>query len=975
MVYFGYPVAHEDDAQRAVRAGLDIVGAVGDLSIRLQAEQDVVVAVRVGIQTGLVVAGEVGGADTRGDMAVVGETPNIAARIEGLAAPGTVVVGDRTRRLVGDVFDFEDLGSHDLRGLSVPMILYRAKAERAADSRFEAMHPAGLTPFVGRDEEIGLLLSRWGAAKSGEGQVVLLEGEPGIGKSRITGTFRELIAPDDHTRLQYQCSPFHTNSAFHPFVTQLERAARFADDDTSDGRLDKLEALIGADDPEALSLLAALLSLPIDRYPPLAMSPQKLKERTVEVLVEQIAKLALQTPILMIFEDAHWVDPTSLEVLDHVIAAIGAHPVLLVVTFRPEFEPHWGAHSHITLHSLNRLGIRQSGLLVERVTAGKPLPTELSNQIITKTDGVPLFIEELTKAVIESDIVSDEGDRYALSGAIDSLAIPDTLHDSLMARLDKLIPVKEVAQVGAAIGREFSYQLIAALSPLSEPDLDAALDKLIDSELVHSRGTPPNATYTFKHALVQDAAYDSMLKRDRQNLHQRIAEALIENLPAIAETEPELLAHHYTAANLADMAVPKWLSAGQLAVARFAHPEALGHLKSGLDLIDRLAESLDRDRTELAFHMAIASAYSATEGWASDNTKLAYDRAEPIIRRLGGDESVFDTMIGIYYYYNVSGQMDKGEPIIRDAVRYADKQGTAAQKLVAYQALGQNTWYRGAFAESVESLQTSMSFYDRTEHAVLANVWGVDFYASDHAWLGSTYWLIGKPEQASLAVDRARAHAQLMEQPHTVAWVEAITALARLVQGEHDLAVTTAISAREKSGAIEFKIMEAIAWWVAGAARISRGERDDGIAELERGLEMWADLGGRAYVPWVSTILAVGYAQDKRFNEARALIDDAVEQAATDGEIWSDASIEECRAKISLLAGDDRGAMKQFQKALRISEQLGSPSLALRMAIHIARLSEPEEVRAILAPHYDWFTEGFDTPDLKDAKALLEELK
>jgi len=394
-----------------------------------------------------------------------------------------------------------------------------------------------------------------------------------------------------------------------------------------------------------------------------------------------------------------------------------------------------------------------------------------------------------------------------------------------------------------------------------------------------------------------------------------------------------------------------------------------------LDLIDRLPESLDRDRTELAFHMAIASAYNATEGWASDNTMAAYEKAEPLIGRLGDDENIHDTMIGIYYFYNVSGQHDKGDPIIRDAVRYADERGTSAQKLVAYQAFGQNNMYRGAFSEAVKSYETSMSFYDRTAHAALTNVWGVDFYASDHAWLGWTYWLVGKPDQASLAVEKARAHAQSMEQPPTVAWVESISAMARLVQGEHDLAVTTAVSGREKSRAIEFKIMEAFGWAAAGAARILRGERDEGIAELESGLEMATDLGVQAMVPLLSTILAVGYAQDRRFNEARALVEDAVEQAASGGEIWSNASIEECRAKISLLAGDDRAALGQFRKALQISEQLGSPSLALRMAVHIARLSKPEEGRSILRPLYDRFTEGFDTPDLKDAKALLEELK
>lgn len=547
MVYFGYPLAHEDDAQRAVRAGLDVVRAVKEVSARLEESQGVVVDVRVGIHTGLVVAGEIGGADTRGGMAIVGDTPNIAARIEHTATPGTVLVSDRTRRLVGDVFDFEDLGPHDLRGLSLPMDLFRAKAERRADSRFEAMHPAGLTPFVGRDEEIGLLLGRWRLAKGGDGQVVLLEGEPGIGKSRITNTLRELIAQEPNTRLQYQCSPFFTNSPFYPIIQQLEFAAGFVADDAPETKLDKLEAVLQrstSDVPAVAPLFSAMLSLPLKRYPPLNVSPQRQKELTIEALVDQLRGLARQNPVLMVFEDVHWIDPTTLEVLGHVIAAVAELPLLAIVTFRPEFEPHWSGVSHVTLHTLDRLGRRQCAAMVDLVTSNKLLPQLLKDQIVIKTDGVPLFIEELTKAVLESDIVIDAGENYELSASVDEIAIPDTLHDSLMARLDKLIPVKEVAQIGAAIGREFSYRSIAALSPMSTPELDAALDKLVDSRLVYRRGTPPDASYTFKHALVQDAAYDSMLRRDRLDLHKKIAETLAANFPAIVETEPEILAHH-----------------------------------------------------------------------------------------------------------------------------------------------------------------------------------------------------------------------------------------------------------------------------------------------------------------------------------------------------------------------------------------------------------------------------------------------
>ena len=568
VAVFGAPIAQEDGTVRAVRAARDMADDVRPLGA----------AIRAGVHRGRVVIDRRESSGVR--VTPLAETLRVATRLEANAAPGDVTLSPRAVSTVGDHFVCEpdETGAH------------RVLRAKQADSRFEAMHPAGLTPLVGRDEEIGLLLGRWGAAQSHEGQVVLLDGEPGMGKSRITRTFRELISGDAHTQLAYQCSPFHANSAFHPITTQLERAARFQTDDSSEVRLNKLETLIGSDDPEALALIGSLLSLPIERYPALVLTPQEQKKHTIEVLVGQIETLAGRTPILMVFEDVHWIDPTSLQVLDQVIAGIDTLPVLLVVTFRPEFEPRWGAHGHVTLHSLNRLGKRQSGLLVERVLGAKPLPDELRDQIIAKTDGVPLFIEELTKAVVESDIVVDVGDRYELAREVDTIAIPDTLHDSLMARLDKLIPVKEVAQIGAAIGREFSYQLMAALSPRSTPDLDVALDKLVASQLVYRRGTPPEATYTFKHALVQDAAYDSLLKRDRQDLHRQIAETLLANFPDVGDTEPELIAHHYTAAGMPEHAVPQWLLAGQLAVARSTFVEAVEHFKHGIGLVTALPD-------------------------------------------------------------------------------------------------------------------------------------------------------------------------------------------------------------------------------------------------------------------------------------------------------------------------------------------------------------------------------------------------
>lgn len=556
LVYFGYPHAHEDDAERAVRAGLALVEAIGATVLPLPGELKL--QLRVGIATGLVVVGDLIGSGAAQEEAVVGETPNLAARLQGLAAPNAVVIGADTRRLTGGLFEYRDLGAATLKGFADPVQAWQVVGPSAIESRFEALHATSTTtPLIGRDEELDLLMRRWQHAKRGDGRVVLLSGEPGIGKSRVTEAIEERLSGEPHIRLRFFCSPHHADTALHPIVSQLEHAAGFERDDNVERRLGKLEAILAPstkDTKQATALLADLLSIGGDRYPPPNLNPQRRKEETLEALFAQAAGLAAHRPVLMVFEDVHWIDPISLELLELMVERVSSLRVLLIMTFRPEFQSPWTGDAHVTTLALNRLGRQHGAELVKCLTGNKHLPSAILDQITAHADGVPLFVEELTKAVLESGLLRDAGDQYVLTGPVPPLAIPTTLHASLMARLDRLAPIREVSQIGAAIGREFSYELLAALVPLPESTLQEAVERLVRSELVFCRGRPPNATYTFKHALIRDAAYATLLRSRRQELHARIAQVLEDQFPDTVELHPEILAHHWSQAGLVEKA-------------------------------------------------------------------------------------------------------------------------------------------------------------------------------------------------------------------------------------------------------------------------------------------------------------------------------------------------------------------------------------------------------------------------------------
>ena len=758
LIYFGYPQAHEDDAERAVRAGLETVAAVAAL------KTPVALQTRLGIATGLVVVGDLIGSGASQEQAIVGETPNLAARLQGIAEPNMVVIAEGTRRLLGNLFEFEDLGAKDLKGIAGPTRAFAALRASSAEGRFEALHGSGLTDLVGREEELELLLRRWAKAKIGEGQVVLLSGEAGIGKSRLTAALLERLATEPHTRLRYFCSPQHTDSAFYPVIGQMERAAGFAHDDTPQTKLDKFDAMLAqtATTKQDAALFTELLSLPNDgRYPALDLAPQQRRQRTLEALTAQLAGLASQQPVLMILEDAHWADPTSLEAFGRSVDRIKALPALLIITFRPEFNAPWVGQPHVTTLTLNRLGERDAATIIERLVGNKELPADVLAEIVERTDGIPLFVEEMTKAVLEAE---NEGEARRAAAAVPSsaLAVPASLHASLMARLDRLGPAKEIAQIGAAIGREFSHALLAAVVRKPEAELNLALDRLIAAGLLFRQGTPPHATYLFKHALVQDAAYGTLLREPRRALHARIAETLEGQFSEIAENQPELAARHYAEAGLIEKAALLWGKAGQRSMARSALVEAAEQFTRALEQMEALPATSLLRREQLKLQVALVSTLFHVKGAAARETKAAAEKARLLIEQaeaLGEPPEDPLLLFSVLYSFWLANYLAfKGDALLELATQFltlAEKQGTTVPLMIGHRMMGSALACTGSPAQAREHYDRALTMYDPALHRAFAMRFQTDIRAGILFFRSWTLWLLGYPEAALADVGQA----------------------------------------------------------------------------------------------------------------------------------------------------------------------------------------------------------------------------
>ena len=982
LVYFGYPQAHEDDAERAIRAGLELITAVTALKTRAFLQT------RVGMATGLVVVGELIGSGASQERGVVGETPNLAARLLGIAEPNTVVICNSTRRLLGNLFELEDLGPRVIKGIDRPTRAWAVLQASSVASRFEALHPMGLTALVGRKEELELLQRCWFKATGNEGQVVLLSGEAGIGKSRLTTAFLEFLADEGHVRLRYFCSPQHTDSALYPIVGQMERAAGLTRVDPPQTKLDKLDSVLKQTSTSAqdAALFAEMLSLPNDgRYPTLELTPHQRRQRTLEALVLQGEALARSCPVLMVFEDAHWADPTSLELFGRVVDWVRTRSVLLIVTFRPDFEPGW-AGKHVTPLSITRLAPREVGVIIDHIVGNNPLPANTRQDIIERTDGIPLFVEEMTKAVLEAES-EGEGQRAAALVPSRASAVPATLHASLMARLDRLGPAKELAQVGAAIGREFSHFLLTAVVRKPEMELQTALDRLIGAGLLLQQGGAPSATYLFKHALVRDAAYSTLLREPRRALHARIAETLESQFADICENQPELLARHCTEAGLIEKAAALWGKAGLRSAQRSALVEASEQLRRALDQIATLTATPALRREEIKLQVALITPFLHVSGYAAPETRAAVERARLLIEQaeaLGEPPEdpllLFSVLYGFWVANLVAFNGDVMRQLAAQFLALADKQTATGALMMGHRLMGLSLLHTGDLVNGGAHLNRAITLYDPAEHRPLATRFGQDIGAATLSWKSLACWLLGYPQTALADAEQALKVAREMGHSATLMYVLNFSAWTNIFCGNYAVAnalVDEFSALKDKTGSLFWG-----AWGMMqrGFLMALTGKTPDAVQTITSGLTAMRATGTTMWMPLWLSYLTRANAEIGQFDDVRRGIGEAIVAVEAAKERWCEAEVNRIAGEIALLSPkpDLAKAEAYFERALAVAREQEAKSWELRAAMSMARLwrdqGRRQQARDILAPVYGWFTEGFGALDLKRAKAMLDEL-
>jgi class 3 adenylate cyclase/predicted ATPase/DNA-binding winged helix-turn-helix (wHTH) protein len=982
LVYFGYPRAHEDDAQRAVRTGLGIIEALRPLQTRLQQEPGINLAVRIGIHTGLVVVGDMG-QGARYERLVLGEAPNLAARLQGLAPANTVLISGTTAQLVQGWFVCEELGEQQLKGFARPIPVYRVLEVSGAQSRLDMVSASQLTPLVGREHEVALLLEHWERAKRGQGPVVMLSGEPGIGKTRLLRALQEHLAGEPYTRLECRCLPYTDQSALYPVIDLGRRLLRWQRDEPPDQTLDKLEAALAMYSvplPEAAPLLASLLSLPYaDRYPPLQLTPQRQKQKTLETILALLRAHAAQNPVLFIVEDLHWIDSSTLELLNLFIDQEPTGGVLTLLTSRPEFHAVWNHSTRIASLTLGRLLPTQVEQVMDQISGGKRLPAVVRSEVVTKTDGVPLFVEELTKMVIESGFLREQADHYELMGPLPALAIPTTLHDSLMARLDRLGHAKEIAQLGATLGRTFLYELLRAVSAWDEARLQHALSQLVEAELLYQQGTPPHVSYAFKHALIQDTAYQSLLRRKRQQYHQQTVQVLEQYFPEVVDTQPEFIAHHYTEAGLPAQALPYWQRAGQRAAERSANVEAISHFTKGLELLKAFPETPERSQQELTLHLAMGAPLLMLKGHTAPEVDYTYSRALALCQQVGDNRQRFSVMTGLWRLYLSQARLCAAHELGEQCLVLAQRMHNSISLQEAHLMLGSILFYLGELTEARTHLDAGITLYKPQYSRVQTYTSGTDPAVVCRCWAAWTSWLLGYPDQALRQTQEALTLAQ--ELSHSYSLCFALHFASTLFAWRREMQLV-----QEKSEAVIALANEhGFARWLAGGnarrgwALVEQGKVEEGMPQLLQGLTTWRAMGGELGLPAILARLAEAYGKCGRAETGLEVLAEALALVHKNQERYYEAELHRLAGELVLCTSlDVQQAEASFNRALEIARRQQAKSWELRVGMSLSRLwhqqGKRDAAHALLAPIYGWFTEGFATSDVQEAKALLTTL-
>jgi predicted ATPase/class 3 adenylate cyclase len=983
LVYFGWPLAHEDDAQRAVHTGLGMLRAMRSLNVRLQQTKGLRLAIRLGIHTGLVVVGEMGSGPHREQLAL-GDTPNVASRLQSLAAPNTILIGESTYRLVQGYFTCDDLGAQTLRGVLEPIHVYRVEGESGARSRFDVAVTRGLTPLVGRELEVALLLNRWERVKGGYGQGLLLNGEAGIGKSRLVQVLKHRIAAEPHDLLECRSLPYYQNTALYPITELLQTLVQWQHSDTLATKQHKLERLVSASGlqaAEAVPLFASLLALPLpqERYPPLNLSPQRQRQRTLETFVALVLDRARHQPVILVVEDLHWTDPSTLELLDLLNSHTATASVLTLFTCRLQFQCSW-AHSHLTVITLNRLPAAQIATMVECLTGGKQLPPEVLQQLVEKTDGVPLFIEEMTKAILEGGHLKAVDGRYEVVGSLPSLVIPATLQDSLMARLDRLVTAKSLAQLGATIGRQFPYALIEAIAPMDEATLQRELRRLVEEEILFEHGVPPESTYLFKHALIQDTAYQSLLKSTRQQAHQQIARTLVEQFSHVADTRPELLAHHYTEAGLYEQAVAYWLRSGQHSISRSAHAEAIAHLTRGLEVLLNLPDTPARREQELALQITLGPALMTTRGWASPEVEGVYARAQELCQQVGGTQLVLPVLLGVWGFSLLRAELQKARQLGEQCLHLAQQTQRDFPLVQAHYALGITLFWLGELPSARIHVERGIALYapvrDRAPSFRLVQ----DPHVSCLSYAALALWMLGYPDQAGQKNEAMLTLARTLSHPFSMAYSLLVAAVFH--QFRRDVALVQEHADATLALATEqgFPSWSALGRIMRGWALSMQHDAEQGIAQINQGLAEYRTLGAELALSYWLALLAEAYGKTGQAEAGLRVLAEAAAVGAKNGERLYEAELYRYRGTLLLAHAGEHHAEAEacFRQALHLARARQAKMHELRAAMSLSHLKHQQgqigATHDVLAALYHAFTEGFDSPDLEAARHLLDDV-